>query len=90
MWRLSHNSLPLKQNLDRRGLKCDTLCVRRLDEDGAHLFIKCKMVKPIWEKLELSHLRQHMWDMRTPKEMIEAIMGLDTEKRILVCCMVWQ
>jgi hypothetical protein len=50
VWRLAHNSLPLKRNIQRRGMECDTLCVccRRLDEDGAHLFLKCKQVKNIW------------------------------------------
>jgi hypothetical protein len=49
IWRLSHNSLALKKNLERRGVKCDTLCVccKSLDEDGAHLFIKCKKIKPV-------------------------------------------
>lgn len=27
MWRLAHNSLPLKLNMKRRGIECDTLCV---------------------------------------------------------------
>ncbi|KAM0910182.1 hypothetical protein ACQ4PT_014329 [Festuca glaucescens] len=92
IWRLSHNSLPLKKNLERRGVKCDTLCVccGRLDEYGAHLFVKCKAVKPIWEALGLTNLRHRMWDTQSAKEMIEIIMKLDTEERILVCCLLWQ
>jgi hypothetical protein len=40
MWRLAHNSLPLRINIASRGLNCDTLCVccKRLDEHGVHLF----------------------------------------------------
>jgi len=47
MWRFSHNSLALRVNLKRRGMKLDTRCVlcRRYDEDGGHLFFKCKYVK---------------------------------------------
>jgi hypothetical protein len=47
VWRLAHNSLPLQKNIERRGIECDTLCVscKRLDEDGAHLFLKCKEMK---------------------------------------------
>jgi hypothetical protein len=92
VWRLAHNSLPLKKNLERRGLKCDTVCVccKRLDEDGAHLFVKCKMVKKIWEDLGLAELRHRLWDMQTAKAMMEEILKLEKEQRTLVCCMMWQ
>jgi hypothetical protein len=47
VWRFAHNSLPLKLNIKRRRMDCDTRCVccQRLDEDGAHLFLRCKEVK---------------------------------------------
>jgi hypothetical protein len=50
LWRLGHNSLALRVNLRRRGMKIDTSCVMcgRLDEDGAHLFFKCKGVRHVW------------------------------------------
>ncbi|KAF8692974.1 hypothetical protein HU200_039339 [Digitaria exilis] len=37
----------------------DTLCpmCRQLDEDGGHLFFKCKAVKHVWRLLELEQLR---------------------------------
>jgi hypothetical protein len=41
MWRLCHNSLALRVNLKRRGIKLENLCCvlcGRFDEDGAHLF----------------------------------------------------
>jgi hypothetical protein len=46
LWRMGHNSLALRVNLQRRGMKMDTWCVMcgRYDEDGAHLFFKCKHV----------------------------------------------
>jgi hypothetical protein len=46
---VSHNSLPLRMNIKRRRMECDTKCVccQRLDEDGAHLFLRCKEVKKI-------------------------------------------
>jgi hypothetical protein len=54
LWRFAHNSLPLKLNIKRRGIECDTICVccHRLDEDGAHLFFKCKQVKSLWADLK--------------------------------------
>lgn len=47
LWRFSHNSLPLRMNIARRGVELDTRCpvCGRLDEDGGHCFLKCKMVK---------------------------------------------
>lgn len=49
LWRLGQNSIALRCNLKRRGMKIDTLCVQcgRFDEDGAHLFFKCKQARHI-------------------------------------------
>jgi hypothetical protein len=54
-----HNSLALRVNLRRRGMRLDTVCVQsgRLDEDGVHLFFKCKKVRQIWNALQLEHIR---------------------------------
>jgi hypothetical protein len=50
MWRMAHNSLALKINIKKRGIECDTCdCCGRLDEDGAHLFFKCKEARKMWE-----------------------------------------
>ena len=37
----------------------DTRCVvcNRLDEDGAHLFLKCKTIAKVWDLLELDSVR---------------------------------
>lgn len=55
LWRLSHNSNPLRCNLVRRGMHIESSCVicGRLLEDGAHLFLKCKLLKHIWRLLYL-------------------------------------
>jgi hypothetical protein len=48
LWRFSHNSLALRLNIKRRGVRdVDTRCpvCNRLDEDGGHCFVKCKVVK---------------------------------------------
>jgi hypothetical protein len=49
MWRLTHNSHPLRCNLIRRGMKIDTRCLvcNQMSEDGGHLFFKCKLAKEI-------------------------------------------
>lgn len=49
IWRLAHNSHLLRRNLARRGMQIDTKCLvcDRLDEDGGHLFLKCKLAKQV-------------------------------------------
>jgi hypothetical protein len=62
MWRLAHNSLPLRVNIEKRNIPCDTLCVccKRLDEDGAHLFLKCKEAKEAWRMLNIGDIRERL------------------------------
>lgn len=47
LWRFAHNSLALRRVLEHRGMEVDTRCVvcNRLNEDGGHLFFKCKHVR---------------------------------------------
>ena len=91
MWRLAHNSLRLKLSMKRRGIDCDTLCLccRRLDEDGAHLFLKCKTHKSVWRSLQLERERQCMCECKDAGEFLHAILKLTENKRILVVCMLW-
>ncbi|EAZ04413.1 hypothetical protein OsI_26557 [Oryza sativa Indica Group] len=62
LWRLAHNSLPLRQNISKRGMEIDTRCpvCLRLDENGGHCFFKCKFVKPCWRMLNFEHIRQEL------------------------------
>ncbi|KAE8797725.1 NAC domain-containing protein 78 [Hordeum vulgare] len=55
LWRLAHNSLPTRVNIRRKHAELDTLCpmCSRLDEDGGHLFLKCKLVKAVWREQNL-------------------------------------
>lgn len=59
MWHLAHNSLALRLNLQMRGIKVDTRCpmCNRLDEDGGHCILTCKVVKQCWVDLQLEHVR---------------------------------
>jgi len=59
---LAHNSLPLKLNIKRKGLKLDTWCpiCWRLDEDAGHCFLKCKHVKQCWLDLSLEMIHQKL------------------------------
>ncbi|WVZ67661.1 hypothetical protein U9M48_016710 [Paspalum notatum var. saurae] len=50
IWRLAHNSLPVRRNLVRRGVKTDTICpmCHRLVEDCGHVFFRCKRSEECW------------------------------------------
>ncbi|KAE8768419.1 Threonine dehydratase [Hordeum vulgare] len=55
-WRIKHESPGFRINLEKRSIKVEsTKCLfcGCADEDGAHLFIKCKSVKEVWWLLEL-------------------------------------
>jgi hypothetical protein len=58
MWRLAHNSHPVRASIARKGIKLDTLCpmCACLDEDSGHLFLKCKSVKQVWRGLNLEEV----------------------------------
>ena len=92
VWRLAHNSLPLKLNMKRRGIDCDTMCVcyRRLDEDGAHLFLRCKQVKKVWRSLQLEALRQTFCTYRNATALLDRILRLPEDKKTLVVCLLWK
>jgi len=49
LWRFARDSLALRKNLQRRGMDIDTRCVmcNAQDENGAHLFFKCKLAERI-------------------------------------------
>lgn len=91
MWRLAHNSLPLKLNI-KRSIDCDTLCVccRRLDEDGCHLFLKCKEVKKLWREMGQELMRQRLLSCANAWEMIKELTSLKQEDQALLACMLWK
>jgi len=59
IWRVAHNSLAMKMNIKRRGMKPDTRCpvCWRFDGDGGHCFLKCKAVRRCWMDLHLEYTR---------------------------------
>jgi hypothetical protein len=59
LWRIAHDSIPHRCNIARKGIDIDPLCLvcGRLNEDGAHLFLKCKGVKQIWRNMGLEETR---------------------------------
>lgn len=91
MWRFCHNSHPLRVNLKRRGVVLDTRCVvcSRLDEDGAHLFFKCKHMVKVWNLLSMDHVRTLLASKTSATEVTETIMTMKDDQRALCCIVLW-
>lgn len=72
--RLAHNSLRLRMSIARRGVEADSRCpvCMRLDEDGGHCFLKCKMVKKCWQAAGLENVRLYLTQMQTSHEVVKA------------------
>ncbi|PNX95563.1 ribonuclease H, partial [Trifolium pratense] len=50
LWRVLHNALPVKNNLFKRGVRCDPLCPRCSNsmETIHHVFLDCEWAKQTW------------------------------------------
>lgn len=72
IWRLTHNSHPLRCNIARRGMRIDTVCpvCGREEEDGAHLFFKWKLARNVWQLLSLEGDRVALANLSTPAEVM--------------------
>ena len=91
IWRLCHNSLPTRMNIKRKCIDLDTRCpmCNRADEDGGHLFLKCKQVKPVWRSLLVEDIRLALLDAHNAMAVLEHILALTAERRDLVLTLLW-
>jgi hypothetical protein len=91
LWRLAHDSLPHRCNIARRGIEIDTLCrvCNRLNEDGAHVFLRCKGVKQVWAGMDLDEVRNELLVCDGPKEMLGHILHLNQKKLIRSVALLW-
>ncbi|RLN24757.1 hypothetical protein C2845_PM07G05680 [Panicum miliaceum] len=91
MWRFAHNSLALRKNLEHRGMQLDTKCVvcGRLDEDGSHLFFKCKYVKQLWRCLDMEDVRLALERADSAWEAVCFIMNLKESVQLKVINGLW-
>ena len=84
-WRIKHESLALHTTVARRGIPIeDTKCLfcSRGEEDGAHLFTKCKAVKEVWRDLAMEKERNDLEKIEGVHAMLDYIWGLDEKKRL--------
>lgn len=91
-WRVAHNSLAMKMNIKRRGMKPDTRCpvCWRFDEDGGHCFLKCKAVRRCWTDLHLEDTQTLVMQACSAKDFVNDIMKLEQHKRSIVVILLWK
>jgi ribonuclease HI len=91
LWRFAHNSHALKINLKMRGMDIPTKCVlcNRVDEDGGHLYFKCKEVKLLWRCLGLEDQRVQLSVKNTAIEVIQHILSCSEDKSLLMIIALW-
>jgi hypothetical protein len=78
-------------NIKRKKIDLDTRCPMcyRVDEDGGHLFLKCKKVKQIWRQSLLEDVRITLAEAPNPMAMFDTICALPKEKRDHVLILLW-
>ena len=90
---MAHNSHPLKMNLMRRRIKLNTICpvCCRVDEDGGHLFFKCKEIRRCWLLLNLEEVRIILLSQASIHDMLEKIWGYEeaTQQKIILLLWCW-
>jgi hypothetical protein len=92
LWHFAHNSRALHMGLERRGMDFDTKCVMcgRLNEDGSHLFFKCKRVIPLWKELGLESVRTIFLDMKSAKEVVQSFLNQKEGEQMLTIMLLRQ
>jgi hypothetical protein len=90
-WRLGHDSLPLRMNIMRRGMEIDTKCpvCWRLDEDGGHCFLKCKVVKKFWSHMNLEDTRIQLLSLNNAEEVVNHILSMNESDKLSVIGLLW-
>ena len=61
----------------------------RAEEDGAHLFIKCKLVKKGWRALGLERERMQLESITGVDAMLDKLWELHERKRMLIIIFWW-
>lgn len=73
--------------------KLDAVCIMcgHLDEDGGHLFFKCKNVRKVWMDLQLEHIRAQLASAGSAKQVLEGILHLqeDVQCRVVTLLYLW-
>lgn len=61
----------------------------RINEDGAHLFIRCKEVRKVWRGLELETEWLMLAECEDQKVFLHEILNLAMPKKMIVISLLW-
>jgi len=74
-------------------MSLDTACCMcgRFDEDGAHLFFKCKDVKQVWSHLQLDQTQVNLAQVLSARELVEAVLNMhqDEQRKVITFLYLW-
>ncbi|XP_066341757.1 uncharacterized protein [Miscanthus floridulus] len=72
-------------------MRIDPKCpvCERFDEDGGHLFFKCKTVRHVWNQLQLETERAMLASMDSVRSVMEYIFQTQEEKRVTMIFILW-
>ena len=74
-------------------MSLDTACCMcgRFDEDGAHLFFKCKDVRQVWSHLQLDQTRVNLAQVLSARELVEAVLNMhqDEQRKVITFLYLW-
>ncbi|KAE8779439.1 hypothetical protein D1007_47530 [Hordeum vulgare] len=79
-------------NIKRKKVELDTRCLvcNRFDEDGGHLFLKCKTVRQIWRSLDLEDIRTAMLNYTSPRQVFDHLWNLQSTRRDTSLILLWE
>jgi ribonuclease HI len=74
------------------GVELDTTCpvCHRLDEDGGHTFLKCKMVKACWNSLGLGAVRNLLLQCSSAHAMLEELWKCGEAEQLKALTLMWE
>jgi hypothetical protein len=91
LWCIAYNSLPVNWSIQRRGLEVDPICpvCKHFNEDGGHLFLRCKDIRLLWRDLGLNELRLKLLDCVGPKHVLAELLHQDTKTKLKCVALLW-
>jgi hypothetical protein len=70
------------------GTLCCSVCWR-LDEDGGHIFFKCKFAVRCWREAQLEHECILPVQLQSAHDVVKKILGLEDKMRIRIAALLW-
>lgn len=91
LWRMAHESHPLRCSLARWGMDISTICpvCGRDNEDGTHLFFKCILAKQVWNLLALEDTRKKLAAQFSAIEALSVILEAKESSMTLMAITLW-